>query len=181
VGDTVLTGTIERRHGAHLLFLRDGRADMTRLIRPFVTLCAAAAHDGTIADAIVVDADGVHHLACPPDPLAVLRDLVDLYHDADRAVPAYVPASAFAYEATYRTVRERLEADQPADRAHDDAHARALDAARAAWSNDDPNASSECDLPANRLLHAVSPVDAPDFAALARAVVRPVFDAMEGV
>jgi exodeoxyribonuclease V gamma subunit len=190
LGRTVLTGTIDRRHGPALLTVRDSKMDLSRLIAPFVRLCAAAACDASITHAVHIDADDVTHLGCPADPLAVLRDLVDLYHDADRAVPAYTPGTAFAYETTYRTAVQRA-------RAHDDgatvtphahrdvgtrdeaAHALALDAARQAWMPDDPTKRGECEQPANRLLHAVSPVDDAAFATLARAVAAPVLSAME--
>jgi exodeoxyribonuclease V gamma subunit len=178
IGATVLAGSIERRHGERLLFLRDGRPDRTRLLAPFVTLCAAAVQDPTITHAVQVDAVAATRLACPGDPLSVLRDLVDLYHDADRAVPPYVPAAAFAYAASRRPgATEAAGATGRAAPLDREAHARALDAAQQAWAPDDPNATGEGELPANRLLHATSPVDHPSFATLALAVAGRVLAA----
>ena len=190
LGRTVLTGTIDRRHGPALLTLRDSKSEPSRLIVPFVRLCAAAACDDAISHAVHVDADGISHLSRPADPRAILRDLVDLYHDADRAVPPYTPGTAFAYETTYRNAVQRARAGDDdttttSEATHDvgtrdqAAHAQALDAARQTWSPDDPSKHGECELPANRLLHAVSPVDDPAFATLARAVAAPVITAME--
>lgn len=187
VGGTVLTGTIDRRHGTQLLFLRDGLHRPERLITPFVTLCAAAVDDASLTHAVQVDGDTITRLACPADPLACLRDLVSLYHDADRAVPPYVPRTAWTYaNVYYGALAARAASDgatavpsrrSPRDA---DAHEAALEKAQEVWAPDDPRDEGEGDEPANRLLHATSPVLHESFATVADAVFAPVLAAMEG-
>jgi exodeoxyribonuclease V gamma subunit len=162
VGDTVLTGTIDMRHGDRLLFMRDGRHQAPQLVSPLATLCFAAAAGATVQDAVQVDGDTTTLLTLPADPLAVLHDLVSLYHDAERAVPPYVPATSYAYQEAI--VKEKGEE-------------QAREAARTAWDPDNPQARGECEEPANELLHQASPIDAPDFATFAKAVFGPVIAA----
>jgi exonuclease V gamma subunit len=131
----------------------------------------AALADTTITHAVLVDADQTTVLACPSNPELLLRDLLALYHDADRAVPPYVPRASYAYTA------ELFKTD-PKERAHADVQQRALDKARSEWTSDDPSASGESEEPANQLLHQLSPVDEPAFGSTARAVYLPMLDAV---
>jgi exonuclease V gamma subunit len=164
VGDTVLTGTIDMRHGDRLLFLRDGRHLAHQLVSPFATLCFAAAAGESVQDAVQVDGDKTALLSLRTDPHAVLRDLVSLYHDAGRQVPPYAPATSYAYQVTMH------------DGKGEDA---AREAARKAWDPESPLARGECEEPANELLHQDSPIEAPDFATIATAVFGPVLRAQE--
>jgi exodeoxyribonuclease V gamma subunit len=177
VGHTTLTGTVDTRHGNTLLFLRDGKHNVVRMMRAFVTLCAAALGDSAVSHAVVVDADEITTLACPPDPAAVLRELVALYHDADRAVPPYVPASSLAYA---EEIHKAISAAGVQATPDPETLARALEKARVTWDADDPSRPSECDEPANRLLHAVSPVEHPAFGSTARAVFLPMLAQVVG-
>ncbi len=173
VGDTVLTGTIDTRHGNSLLFLRDGRHAPHRLLASFVTLCFAGLADPTITHAIQVDAENTTLLSWPPNPEALLHDLLGLYHDADRAVPPYVPRASFAYAC------EVHKAEAPA-RQSAAVLERARDSARKEWTTEDPKKPGECEEPANQLLHQLSPVEEPAFGSNACAVFLPMLDAMEG-
>jgi len=162
VGDTVLTGSIDMRHGDRLLFMRDGKHKAHHLVSPFVTLCFAAAAGESVQDAVQVDGDKTTVLTRPADALVVLRDLVSLYHDAERAVPAFAPATSYAYqEAMYQEKGEE----------------KAREAAFTAWAPDNPYASGECEEPANELLHQTPPIDEPGFVAIAEAVFGPVLHA----
>jgi exonuclease V gamma subunit len=92
----------------------------------------------------------------------VLHNLVALYHDAERAVPPYAPATSYAYqEAMYAQKGEE----------------KAREAAFTAWDPDNPQLSGECEEPANELLHQSPPIDEPGFAAIAEAVFGPVLEA----
>jgi exodeoxyribonuclease V gamma subunit len=173
VGETTLTGTIDTRHGHQLLFLRDGRHAMHRVLAPFVTLCFATLGDPTITQAIQLDADETVALAPPPNPMALLADLIALYHDADRAVPAYAPQTSFAYVA-------ELSKSAPAEQKDPAVRARALEKARSVWTSDDPAKPGESDEPANQLLHLVPPVDEPAFATTAQTVFMPMLHATVG-
>lgn len=173
VGDTVLTGTIDARHGNQLLFLRDGRYAPHRMLAPFVTLCFAALADPAITHAVQVDAEHTTLLSCPLDPAALLRDVLALYHDADRAVPAYVPRASFAYAG-------EVHGADPDTRTAPSVLERAIEKARSEWTSDDPKRAGESDEPANQLLHQHSPVEEPAFGSIATAVFLPMLDAMEG-
>jgi exodeoxyribonuclease V gamma subunit len=177
VGRTVLTGTLDSRHGTTLLFLRDGRHDLSRALRAFVTLCAASVVDARITHAAQVDADVTTMLARPANPEALLANLVALYHDADRTVPPYAPRSSFAYAAAIEKIVAKAGAAAATERAT--IHA-ALEKAREAWDPDDPKRVGEGEEPANRLLHAESPVEDPAFGTMARGVFGPLLAAVEG-
>lgn len=164
VGETVLTGTIDARHGDRLLFLRDGRHKAHRLVTPFVTLCFAAAAGEAVRDAVQVDGDKTVLLALRTDPHVVLRDLVALYHDAERAVPPYVPATSHAYQLALRGGK---------------GEEKAREEALKAWDPDNGQDVGECEEPANELLHQVSPIEHAAFATIAKVVFDPVLDAQE--
>lgn len=173
VHDTVITGTIDTRHGDQLLFLRDGRHAPHRLLAPFVTLCFAALADPAITHAIQVDAEHTTRLSCPPDPAALLHDLLALYHGADSEVPPYVPRSSFAYAS-------ELSNAEPDARTTAAVLERAIDKARGEWTSDDAKRAGESEEPANQLLHQLSPVDEPKFGSNACAIFLPMLDALKG-
>jgi exodeoxyribonuclease V gamma subunit len=177
VGRTVLTGTLESRHGTTLLFLRDGRHDLSRALRAFVTLCAASIVDARLTHAAQVDADVTTMLARPANPEEVLANLVALYHDADRTVPPYAPRSSFAY---VDAIAKAVAKAGPAAATERATHDAALEKAREAWAPDDPKRVGEGEEPANRLLHAESPLDDPAFGTLARGVFGPLLASVEG-
>jgi len=162
VGETVLTGTIDTRHGDRLLFMRDGKHRPHQLTSAFATLCFVALADPTVQDAVQVDGDRTTRLLTPDDPHTVLQNLVALYHDAERAVPPYTPATSYAYQ-------EAMHAQKGEEKARE--------AAFTAWDPDNPQMSGECEEPANELLHQAPPIDEPGFARIASAVFGPILEA----
>ncbi len=164
VGNTLVTGTIDNRHGDTLLFLRDGKHRPERLLGALVTLCFAASAGGSARRAHQVDADRGTTLTLPSDPLALLADCVQLYFDADRTVPPYAPRTSFTY------VAAAMGGDEQA----------AIDKADDAWAPENSEQPAERDEPGNALLHQVPPTRDPQFATIATRLFRPVFSAMGG-
>ncbi len=165
VGETLLTGTIDNRHGDTLLFLRDGKHRPERLLGALVTLCFAASAGSGARRAHQVDADQATTLVLPAQPLDLLADCVQLYFDADRTVPPFAPRTSCTYAAAAMTGDEQT----------------AIDKANDAWAPENPDKLAERDEPGNGLLHQVPPTVDPQFAMIANRLFLPVFSAMEGV
>lgn len=160
-----VTGSVESLDGTCFLSFRHAQVTGNDLVGAWFNLILLQAADpGSKATALHIHRDGQTLLNAADDPLAVLKDLLNVYWQGLRTTVHFFPKSSHAYAQAMRKYGK---------------HERAMQDARRTWVGNRYQRGEADDASLLLCFAGIDPLD-DEFCELALAVYGPILDAMGG-